>query len=289
MTRISNDPLPTFPEFGVVYIATGKFLEEAILSVKSLKACMPEMHVTLFSESQPADKYFDQWIEIHSPTFTGLDKALMLKHTPYKKTIYLDSDTMINHSLKGILERLDDWDFLATIEVGRGYWYRDELGVPSSFPEVNGGILAFVKTSVVEELLIGWEKEIHKTRVWQKRYGPRVWDQPALRKLLWNYRNEIKLGILPSEYNVISTWGTYIFGDPIIIHTRHKPEEMLRKTARYSNCERAWLPQIGCVRSPYRMEYKEWFSVWWRFQVVFLMGMGQKIKRSVSSLWTRKN
>jgi hypothetical protein len=134
---------------GVVYIATGTNREEAIISATSLKACMPDIHVTLFTDIRPAEGLFDQCVIIDEPKFSSLDKVQNLKHTPYDKTIYLDSDTVVAEPLHDIFTIIEDIDLVATIEVGRGHWYEGEMAVPKTFPEVNSGVMAFRKTPQV--------------------------------------------------------------------------------------------------------------------------------------------
>ena len=273
-----------FPDEGVVYVATGSYLKEAYLSAKSLKACMSDIHITVITEVQPTSGCFDHWEPIESPTFTALDKALHLNQTPYRKTLFLDSDTYVARPVEDIFKLLDDYDFLGTIEVSRGYWYGDEIKVPKTFPEINGGVLAFKKTPAVRQVMDRWHSEILKTASWQKNYGSRVWDQPALRKLLWEFRRELRLGILPTEYNIISTWGSYIYGSPVIIHTRHKPEAMLKQVDSYKIIDRVWLPQIGCVVSPYNMTLPKWFVTFFRLQAVYFIALGRILKSSVQQL-----
>lgn len=261
------------PTYGVFYIATGKFLEEAKISAGSLKKQMPDIHVTVISDTDPRSEWFDNWIREDNPTLTGRDKVRNMQRTPYERTLFLDSDTYIAEPLDDLFKALDDYDFLATLAVARGYWYGDETRVPKTFPEMNGGMLAFRNTPTIRRIWETWESEYDKTAVWQKDYGDRIWDQPSMRKLLWNYRHEMRLAVLPTEYNVLSIWGSYLFGKPVVVHTRHKPERMLNGLNKHPFRNRVWLDQIGCLRSPYDMTFKEWLVSFIRIQAVFLRAL----------------
>jgi len=271
MVPIPDPSARTYPSQGVVYISTGNYLDEACLSVSSLKQTMPDVHVTVFTEREPPSNLFDRWIKIEDPIHSGRDKVIQLKNTPYHKTIYLDSDTYVAEPLDDMFSMLEDYDFMGVIEDARGYWYGDETGVPKPFPEINAGVLAFRKTVPITHILNRWDIEYEKSISWQRNYGSRIWDQPSLRKLLWEGRKDIKLAVLPSEYNLLSTWGSFLFGDPIIIHTRNKPARMLERMRRHKNNDRVHLGQIGCVRSPYDMTFAEWFVTFAKIHAVFFL------------------
>ncbi|MCB1120297.1 MAG: hypothetical protein KJT03_02010 [Verrucomicrobiae bacterium] len=264
------------PECGVLYIATGRFLEEAKISAGSLKKQMPRIHTTVISETDPQSDQFDSWIRLENATLSGRDKVLNMKLAPYERTIFLDSDTYVAEPLDDLFSALDDYDFLATIAVARGYWYKDETGVPKTFPELNGGMLAFRNTPTIRRIWDSWETEYDQSAIWQKNYGKRIWDQPSMRKLLWENRHGMRLGVLPTEYNVLSIWGSFLFGKPVILHTRHKPERMLEWLNKSPYWNRVWLDQIGCLRSPYDMSFKEWLVSYIRIQAVFLRALFTK-------------
>ena len=94
---------------GILYIAFGDaFTKEALLSAESLKRYMPDTPVALFTNK-----------EIESP-FVDIVKVVKIKHsrskvdlvaeTPFEKTIYLDSDTLIVRDISDMFEILDRFD-----------------------------------------------------------------------------------------------------------------------------------------------------------------------------------
>ena len=111
---VSNSGIATqpTPSWGVVYISTGKYLQEACISANSLKQCMLGIHVTVFSDNEPHADLFDHWIKIEDPVNSTRDEVIQLKNTPYQKTLYLDSDTYVAEPLDDLFDMLDDYDFL---------------------------------------------------------------------------------------------------------------------------------------------------------------------------------
>jgi hypothetical protein len=76
---------------------------------------------------------------------------------------------------------------------------------------------------------------------------------------------------------VLSTWGSFIYGDPVIVHTRHKPERMLQRIQEHSMTDRVLLGEIGCVRSPYDMTFGESLKSLLRILAVFVKAMFFKL------------
>ena len=83
---------------GVVYIATGsKFVSEALASIGSLKKQMPDLPVTLFTDSDDRNNFHynkvDSVFLIDEATRSCRDKIRPLLDSPYEKTLFLDTDT----------------------------------------------------------------------------------------------------------------------------------------------------------------------------------------------------
>jgi hypothetical protein len=209
---------------GVIYISTGKtYYDECLRSVASLKKHNPELSVTIYSERPEVDPVFDNKVLLDQPFFSMLDKVCNIWKTPYDVTLYIDTDTFITGSLDEYFEVLEYCDFAGTIESARGWWYEGKMDIPRGLCNINGGVLCFKNTAAVMGALRQWHTEYLKTADWLKEYGPDHWyltnDQPSLRKLIWTNR-DIRVAILPDEYNALRLFGTRLWGEAKIIHGR---------------------------------------------------------------------
>lgn len=209
---------------GVVYISTGdRFYDECLKSVGSLKQHNPDLSVTIFTDREEVDPLFDNFVQIEKPYFSVLDKICNIWKTPYDQTLFIDSDTYITGSLDEYFDVLEYCDFAGTIASARGYWYEGEMDIPRGLCDINGGVLCFRNTLAVMNALKQWHSEYLKTAGWLEKYGPDEWyltnDQPSLRKLIWTNR-DIRVAILPDEYNALRLFGTRLWGEAKIVHGR---------------------------------------------------------------------
>tara|TARA_B100001093_G_scaffold518499_1_gene603573 strand:+ start:2069 stop:2929 length:861 start_codon:yes stop_codon:yes gene_type:complete len=187
---------------GYLYIAFKKnFLDEAILSALSLKQ-NTKKKIAIFTDikDERLNKVFD-FIGIINPSNIR-SKVDFISKSPFKKTVYLDSDTFIKNNIDDIFEILNYFDVVGCIDSARKRKYiSDKISeyakIPYGFSEINGGVLAFKSNKKVNFFLEIWKKKFFKYL--KETSG---WDQPSLRIALWN--SKVKLHILPPEYNVRS-------------------------------------------------------------------------------------
>ena len=103
---------------GVVYVATGsKFVDEALISVRSVKKQMPDLSVSLFTDlhefvSMPPAGV-DSVFLLTEVTQSCLDKMYPLVETPYEKTLFLDTDTYMCDRVDELFEVLEKYDIAA--------------------------------------------------------------------------------------------------------------------------------------------------------------------------------
>jgi lipopolysaccharide biosynthesis glycosyltransferase len=217
---------------GIIYYGTGEYyLQEAIRSAKSVKE-YNKIHITIYTDqSAVQNNCFDSVRQIKSSQFPFYDRINYFKQTPYKKTIHLDTDTIITGNIESIFELLDRFDIVAAINESRDtasehHKFETVDIAPDSFPEYQCGVIGFCDTEQVESLLDDW----------QSRYLPyrnkNILDQPFFRESLYN--NDIKLGTLPSEYNALLYFGGYFEQKVKIIHLAGtKPKEFPLSFIKY--------------------------------------------------------
>jgi len=211
---------------GVIYIATGeKYVNEACQSVQSLTQSNPGITTCLFTDAIPAEKrgLFNEVRIIESPARGNLDKVHCMPLSPFERTVFLDSDTLVVDDISDLFESLEHFDFGAAIEVARGFWYyghSDEKDIPPSFPEINSGVMAYRKGEPTQQLFSDWERFYESSKSWQSRIGDgRIWDQPGLRRALFENK-QLRLFTLPPEYNALKHFGTFLWGPARILHGR---------------------------------------------------------------------
>ena len=125
-----------------------------------------------------------------------------MSQSPFKRTIFLDSDTFIKNNIDDIFEILNNFDVVGCIDSARKRKYiSDKITeyskIPYGFSEINTGVLGLKFNKKVKNFLKSWQNEFF--RYFQQTSG---WDQPSFRIALWN--SKIKLHVLPPEYNIRS-------------------------------------------------------------------------------------
>ena len=200
---------------GILYIATGKkYVDEAIISAIS---CKKHNHhpIALITDSADyilPDDLFNNVI-VKPAIFSYKDK-LLLRHSPYEQTIFLDTDTYIADTLDDLFRILDYREF-AVHQADEGYEF-DMPEVSSAMPEFNTGVIAFKLTENVLNMLDVWEKSFDII--------PAITtDQYHLRKTL--YASEVKFAVFSSAYNFIIYYPNFIIQKVKVMHGR--PVELL--------------------------------------------------------------
>ena len=129
-------------------------------------------------------------------------KVDFISQSPFEKTLYLDSDTLIVQDLSDIFDSLERFDVAVTHDYARKRRKYSKIipeysNIPYSFSEVNGGVFAFKKNERTDKFLALWKEYFYK--YFNKTSG---WDQVSLRISLWE--STVQLYHLPVEYNIRS-------------------------------------------------------------------------------------
>ena len=185
---------------GILYIAFGEaFRSEALLSISSVKEKMPGVKICLMTDEIPRGFHADGvQIKLINPSHLRA-KVDFIAESPFQKTIYLDSDTLVERDISELFELLDRFDVVAAHD-----WARkrkslsrkiNEYGdIPYAFSEVNGGVFGWKSNAVSKRWIESW-KELYYTY-----QLPGTRDQATLRISLWS--SGVSLYILPPEFNL---------------------------------------------------------------------------------------
>ena len=183
---------------GIIYIVFNqKFVKEFLVSIESLKKHSPDIPVTVFCDKSFSDDRVDNLIQINPKHIRA--KVDFINDSPYDNTLYLDSDTVINHDISDMFDIFPRFDVGATHDLARKrkkYCNIPEYNaIPYSFSEINGGIMSFTKNERTEKFLKLWKEYFYKYS--SKTSG---WDQVSLRISLWE--SGVNICHYPVEYNI---------------------------------------------------------------------------------------
>ncbi len=225
---------------GVIYVALGKdSFDEAAISAQSVKTHNPNLHITLFTDIQSTNPHIDQILvqseeELKNitPYFKEVgridsSKLFFLGKTPYKKTLYLDTDTYVRKNIEELFDYLYVHDLLLT-RASKCDWDK-KLLIQEEDPNIlNAGVICFGDSPAVKEF---FKDCLSEYMVAFSRGAHEVTDQHILNNVLRSpkyvaYRRSIMVFcILPTAiYNATGRILTKLkreerFDDVKIIHS----------------------------------------------------------------------
>jgi hypothetical protein len=256
-------------ECGVIYVATGKrFVVEAEASLATLRRSNPGLPAVLLSDATPAQpELWDQVIVESELQGQGARAKLHMDRAPWERCLFLDTDTMVCGNLSAGFALLDRFDF-AGEHSHSGHHY-EVPGLPTSFPEINSGVLFWRKNAATQALFERW-RELYDADA--KKYGGRKWDQKSLRQAVWE--SEVRFTNLPMSYNLMPYFPAALEGRVVVAHGRSM-ENLDRMNSRLSECDqlRAYVPGIGAMRHPNDMSWSQIAWTMWRLVAVKARGM----------------
>ena len=237
---------------GVIYIATGrKFIDEACVSVESLKGKMPDMPVTLFCDENVQSKHIDNVVIIEQPRFSLMDKVLFMNSSPYEHTLFLDTDTYVCDTFFELFPLLDRFD-LAVAHSSYRAVYRVH-GIPDSFPEFNTGVLLFKKSPQIAQLFANWlalyERDLGNEQQWLTPFGEvtmlesNLNDQPTFREAV--YSSDVRVASLTPEYNCRFGSPGFVHNRVKIIHGRYPNLQIIARTINADHSRRVHVMRWG--------------------------------------------
>lgn len=234
---------------GYVYAAFGtKYIDEAKVSAKSLRAVEPSAHITLFTDNQLSIEGFDHIREIELPTNSGernefgyLKDGFSLKiaalcESPYNKTCFVDTDTFFLDSCSELFDYLDHYDILAAQDPSDDSQIEIEGKVYANYFAYNTGVICYNQNEKVQSFLRSW------MRSWQENIGYFLTDQTAFMYSLIN--SQIKMYALSPLYNFRFQFFVSVKGRVKVLHGRHTNLELLGKKINEYVGQRTWDYQL---------------------------------------------
>lgn len=225
-----NDREGRRSDAGILYYAIGaQYLDEAVTSARSVRACMPDLPLALVTDRTPPENLFD----IVLPPEDGLgfkaQKMAALKRSPFEKTLYLDTDTFMAAPVPELFEALDGYDMAMALSVLQRLKDRYR-GIPECAPVWNAGVIAYRLSEPVLALIDRW-LDLHGDDNGQ--------DQPPLRQAM--YESGIRCLPLTNSYNYKLEFPQPLARDMKILHGRHPHLDTIARSLR---AERGVVPVL---------------------------------------------
>ena len=193
--------MQTLAEKGVIYIVFGKeYVKEALFSAQSVKKFSPGLPIVFFTDIEEVlNSPFVDHASIIDPKHQRA-KVDFIGHSPFEKTIYLDSDTCVVRDISDMFDLLDKFDIGGIHDFARKREKYSKIipeygSIPYSFSEINGGVFVYKRNQRTCDFFNLWSDKFYEN--YEKTNG---WDQVSLRIALW--QSDVSLYVLPLEYNV---------------------------------------------------------------------------------------
>ena len=192
---------------GVIYMAMGaSYLQEAVLSARSLRRYHKDP-ILLFTDQDQravAEGIFDVVMPLERsgllPHRPHRDKLVAMQCSPFRQTLFLDTDTFVAGSLADAWELLERFDLAFAGDRGYVDHFPADTEVPDSFKEPNLGVVFFRASEALDRL---WQDalNLYDQLAASPDAGPlpSFTDQTPFRLAL--YRSSLRFTALTDEYN----------------------------------------------------------------------------------------
>ena len=125
---------------GVIYYASGEdYIKEANKSAKSVRSKLKDIPIVIFTDGNGQEyldeKLFDEIILSKSGAGYKIEKIECMLHSPFEKTLFLDSDTELLEPVFELFELLDKFDLAAAHAPVRFGGLKKKIGL-DCFPGV---------------------------------------------------------------------------------------------------------------------------------------------------------
>ena len=225
---------------GFIYVASRDrmYYEFAINACESLKAFHPNSHVTLFTH----ENFLDDRAKVFDNVVTNIpihirSKMWCMARTPYKRTIYVDADSLVNHrDIKKMHDFLDDCDMFFTpvfdYAAGSFKWTTMDIA-RTEYPKYHGSLCGYHKTDLLIDFMQTWfddyviqrstpwtyEKEGLYYKEWQQFDMFTLWQMTCNKFDKYKRFHNLNIKLIPARWNSMAQ---YLIEDkgkqPVIYH-----------------------------------------------------------------------
>jgi hypothetical protein len=248
-------------DIGILYAATGsRYRTEAFESASRCKSMMPNVPIAIFTESKLSHPSIDLLYETPNPFFDYMDKVKAISKTPFKQTLFLDTDTFVCANICSLFELLDQFDIAAAHASNRESTRSTYSisGVPAAFPEMNTGVLLYRKNRRTISVISNWHKLFKQDRQCYKEKSARnqmnptcnelkpPGDQSSFREVL--FKSNLRIATLPPEYNFRFSYTAFAGSEVRILHGRDRNLALIASIVNTHHKRRVYIPSFGVVQ-----------------------------------------
>lgn len=259
-------------EEGYIYVVDGlRWVREVNYAASRLRTLTDYPIAIVCSEEYPEitelSNSLKNLIIIIVPKLQGSDfcsKVIGMQHTPFEKSLFMDSDTFVMYNIDNVFELLNNYDLALTQEPSEHtslFPIEDKL--KNIFIEYNTGVVLYNNSEKVMDLFRDWEQIILT-----KKYGKDYFDMPQFRNVILNSQHKLNIYTLPENFNMHGLRSYKIlFGQVAIIHERFgtywnsysekmlNNKKMLKIATRINsvNSKRIFIPYLNTVVSAERI------------------------------------
>ena len=232
---------PQKQQRGVIYVAIGKrYVHEAIVSASSLQQRMPQLPITIFTNERLSNTtLFNQIKSVPSDTSPKAIRLSCLLQTPYRHTLYLDTDTFVCAAFPELFKLLEKFDMAVTTSLQR--IKKANQSIPSCFPEMNAGVILYKLSKETQTLFTEWRRLFCEAQA----INIETQDEPSFRQAL--YEKRVHLTYLPPEYNCQITYPNCINGTTKIIHGKSDHLDQIAHDINQREDYRVYIPNQGLL------------------------------------------
>jgi len=235
---------------GVLYVATGKqSIAEVNQSILSLKKNMPNIHITVFTDTPNLiSNKVDLIKKLKLTNNFKIDRLNCFQKTPYKNTLYLDADTYVYNDFNELFNILNTFNFaVAQSPISYDFLLKD---IPDSFKQMNCGVMLYDNSKQTKKFFNEWKKTHRKLEKIQKVPG----DETSFRKTM--FFSKIRFTIFPNIYNFRINAPNLIYKNDIvkIFHGHNKEIKKIATAINKRKSAKFYIPKEK-DKSSYKIYY----------------------------------
>lgn len=224
---------------GVVSVATGsKYIGMAAVTLAELRRIEPEVPITLFVDDVAhAVGLFDgvELVALEHPRYSWDDKIEACRRSPYRKTVFLDTDVLAIRPFFADLVAALDWSTVLARSSGIGFNFGWEtITYTAAIPQFNTGVIAF-NSDTCAPLWRSWER--------LRIAHPEGHDQPTFRAA--TIETGIVVSELPPAYNHLTV--NLAVAPVRLLHCVSTKSRLIDPVARRRMVDRALALKTPCV------------------------------------------
>ena len=183
---------------GVIYIVAGdiKFYRECLYSAKTMKKNNPNIPITVFTNYSNFKKgrYIDNVVIMKEDINPHKLKIKAIKNSPYKRTLFIDTDTKITKPIHELFDFLDFYD-LGIANRNLCKWGKQTVFIDyNDTHHFNTGVIVYKKNEITSSFFNKWGK-IAFIQEDELMYSGHYGDQHYFNELIFEMEYHKNIGL----------------------------------------------------------------------------------------------